>query len=475
MTTSTYYTPQRALTCCTVAALIFSLALSFTLCDSTTASLTVCSCAVAYIIACIVYNKSNFADDSGRLVLLFAATILASFIILNVHTYVTYPDYSSSSPWLVNHDAKRHFSQSLGLYDGTLSIKNIPHPSLPLITAGLWKLLGVNIIYPLAANMLFTLLAIILGGRLAATLLHDKIHAMTASRISTVAMLLNTAVCNFMVHGSLLLRESVIYFSLTLVMLSLCNLFTDKGMKPIFTFLAGTVLLVFSRSHLLFFVLAGIMTFLIRKPSRNIKIAIIALLIVCSCYIANELITGYDSKYISPTDIMTNGQVMSDNYLNLNRHNAYKNIIGNYYDKSPLSRAFMLPVTAAVQFFIPFPWNFMRDISFGFSQFFSHISYPWYAIGGIIIFYYLFLWHKRGTPLRLWALWVLICYLVPAYLYAGSVSRYVLPFVPFMIPLAIYSLHYIKKHKPKRLVSTYAIVYCLLVGGTLFTCYILQS
>ena len=475
MTTSTYYLPKQALTCCAIAALMLTAALAFTLCDSTTASLTVCSCTVAYILACIAYEKSRFADDSGRLVLLLASTIITSFIVLNIHTYTSVPGHDASSPWLVNHDTSRYFSQSIGLYNGTLSFKDIPHPSLTLITAGLWKVFGVNIIYPLAANMLLTLLTIILGGRLAAILLRDKISQMNAARISTMAMLLNTAVCNFMVHGSLLLREPVICFSLVVVMLSLCDMLDGKGLKPALAFVAGTVLLVFSRSHLLFFVLAGIILFALRKPSRHIRIAAVASLTIIACYVTNELITGYDSRYASPVDIMTNGQTMSAGYLNLDRHNAYKSMIGDYFNEPAWKRMLLLPVTAAVQFFVPFPWNFMRDTPFGLAQIFSHVSYPWYAIGGIMIFYYLFLWCKRDTPLRLWALWVLFCYLVPAYLYAGSVSRYILPFVPFMIPLAICTLHHIRKHKPKRLIATYSITYCLLVTATLVSCYMLQS
>ncbi len=475
MTTSTYYMPQRALTCCTIAALIFITLLAFTLCDTITAIISLFSCTTAYLTACFIYDKSEVADNSGRLVLLLAGTILASFIILNIHTYTAAPGYSAATPLLINHDANRYFAQSLGLYDGTLDIGDIPHPSLPFITAGLWKLLGVSIVYPLAANMLLTLMSIILGGRLATTLLHNRMPKASKSHISTVAMLLNTAVCNFMVHGSLLLREPVIYFSLVVIMLSLCDLFAGKGFKPAFVFLSGSVLLAFSRSHLLFFVLAGIILLMLHKPRRNIRIALITSLIIVACYIANESITGYDSKYVSPAGMITDTQAMSANYLNLDRHDAYKNIIGNYFDKPPMSRILLLPVTATVQFFVPFPWNYMRDTPFGFAQFFSHVSYPWYAIGGIIIFYFLFLWHKSDTPLQLWALWTLFCYLVPAYLYAGTVSRYILPFVPFMIPLAIYSLHHIKKHKPRRLVATYATAYCLLVSATLITCHALQS
>ena len=475
MTTSTYYMPQRALTCCTITALIFIAILAFTLCDTITAITTLCSCIMAYMAAGIAYDKSGLADNSGRLVLLLAAIILASFIILNIHTYTTAPGHSAVTPLLVNHDANRYFAQSLGLYDGTLNIGNVPHPSLPLITAGLWKILGVSIVYPLAANMLLTLTSIILGGRLAATLLHSRMPEVSKSHISTVAMLLNTAVSNFMVHGSLLLREPVIYFSLVVTMLALCNLFDGKGLKSALMFSAGTVLLVFSRSHLLFFVLAGIILFTFSKPSRNIRVAAVTSLIVVACYIVNESITGYDSKYVSPADMITDTQTMSVNYLNLDRHDAYKNIIGDYFNKPAPTRILLLPVTAAVQFFVPFPWNYMRDTPFGLAQFFSHVSYTWYAIGGIIIFYFLFLWHKSDTPLRLWALWTLFCYLVPAYLYAGTVSRYILPFVPFMIPLAIYSLNYIKKHKPRRLVATYATTYCLLVTATLTTCYALQS
>ena len=76
---------------------------------------------------------------------------------------------------------------------------------------------------------------------------------------------------------------------------------------------------------------------------------------------------------------------------------------------------------------------------YGFTQWYSHLSYPWYAISGIVAYFYLFAFCKcHDDNLKRLALAGLLLWLVPAYIFAGSVSRYSLCFLPLIVPAAAY-------------------------------------
>ena len=69
---------------------------------------------------------------------------------------------------------------------------------------------------------------------------------------------------------------------------------------------------------------------------------------------------------------------------------AYTSVAGVYYLYSPFERLLRLPMSLAVQFLTPFPWGFMKHVDFGYSLVYSHIAWPWYAVGGLAVFYFLF-------------------------------------------------------------------------------------
>ena len=168
------------------------------------------------------------------------------------------------------------------------------------------------------------------------------------------------------------------------------------------------------------------------------------------------------------------GENMADsNYLNSTRQ-PYLDIIGDYLGYSFIEKTLLLPLSAAIQYLIPFPWNFMRDVPFGYSLVYSHISYGWYLVGGIILFYYFFAIWKSSPKLIAWALWALFCYLVPAYMFAGTVSRYMLPFIPLLVPLGVYVIMKLRENKYIRSFKYWVFSYCMALSVVLCLCYYLQ-
>ena len=117
----------------------------------------------------------------------------------------------------------------------------------------------------------------------------------------------------------------------------------------------------------------------------------------------------------------------------------------------------------------------MRDTEFGYSQAWNHITWPWYAIGCIILFYFIWLWRKKSTPLRLWALWAAICWLIPAYLFGGSVSRYVMPFIPILVPLALVVIGELRSHRHITPFKWWATSYAVVLILALTACFFIQN
>lgn len=95
-----------------------------------------------------------------------------------------------------------------------------------------------------------------------------------------------------------------------------------------------------------------------------------------------------------------------------------------------------LPVSVALQFITPLPWAFGRDVVFGPSAAYAHVSYPWYALGGLIL--YCLLFRLRSLPRRMAGLLLYgtVLYLITALMTGGTISRYTLPWLPALVPAA---------------------------------------
>ena len=79
-------------------------------------------------------------------------------------------------------------------------------------------------------------------------------------------------------------------------------------------------------------------------------------------------------------------------------------------------------------------------------------------------------WRKQ-TSLGFFPLWVAFCFAVPAFIAAGSVSRYMLPFQPLMVPMAIFAVATLRERHYRKNFIIFVIAYTLLLAATLIVCY----
>ena len=426
---------------------------------------------IAAAITIAIHRRLLHGSTAGEWVLSITATVMSLGITLNTYYFTSVLGGTLDAPVLLNSDALRYFTYAENLYDGDFSAAFGDFLGIPIITAALWIVLGKSIVWALAACMALTLMAISLSGRLAAILLR---HSRPSSAL---AMALTAAVCHFTGQGMVLLKEPLIYFAFLLTAIPLAHFYMGNRISArlIVTFVVGCILTALVRSHALHFVTLGLFMFLPMQFTRK-RILTVAVATVCifACIAGGGYLshtgTVKQSNLASGTGEITLVYLGDDS-----RYDGYKSIFGEYFELPIARRIAILPATAAVQYAVPFPWNFVRDTEFGYSQAWNHITWPWYAIGCIILFYFIWLWRKKSTPLRLWALWAAICWLIPAYLFGGSVSRYVMPFIPILVPLALVVIGELRSHRHITPFKWWATSYAVVLILALTACFFIQN
>ncbi|MGN1246479.1 MAG: hypothetical protein ACI4UN_07580 [Muribaculaceae bacterium] len=444
---------------------------AFALCGTVGGLQLSLSLPVAAAIAIAIHRRVLHGSQAGEWVLSVTATVMALGITLNTFYFTSVLGGSLDSPVLNNTDALRYFTDAEYIYHGNISAAIGDFLGIPLIVAALWVVLGKSIVWALAACMLLTLLAISLSGRLTALLLRR------GEASSALAMALTAAVCHFTGQGMVLLKDPLIYVALLLTAIPLAHFYLGNRISPRLaaSFIVGCILTALVRSHALHFITLGLLMFLpLAFTRKRIIITAVAAICISACMVGGGLLSSTDAT--KQSRIASGSGSMAESYLgNDSRYDGYKSLLGDYYRLPIYHRIALLPATAAVQYVVPFPWNYGRDTEFGYSQALNHFAWPWYAIGGFIIFYFIFLWLKKSTPLRLWALWAIICWLIPAYLFGGSVSRYVMPFIPLLVPLAVIVIDELRAHRHHTTFKWWAACYTSLLIVGLTACYFIQN
>ena len=427
-------------------------AAAFALCGFARGVQLTASLTVAAVAAIAIYRRVLHGSNAGEWVLTATAAVMAMGVTLNVYYYTTVVGGTLDAPILINDDSSRYFRAAECIMAGNYGELEGSFAGVPLMTAALWAILGKSIVWPLAANVFLTLFAIALGGRLAARLLRRD----TAT--SALAMALTASVCHFTGEGMILLKEPMVYVGFLMTIIVLARLYKGRRMTASqwVQFVTGCVLLSSVRSSMLMFVGLLMLLLLRHAAVRRMWVSLLVMAaVMVVCYVGASHIQGFGyERHVST--IKGSGYVPYQ-YLCNPRYDGYMSIVGRYMQCSPIEKIALLPVTVAVQAAIPFPWTMMRDVPFGYSQIWNHIALPWYLLAGILLFYFAVLWWRRATSLRLWALWALLCWVITAYLYAGTVSRYVMPVVPMLVPLAVYVIEQIRS---RRFVKTFKVCAC---------------
>ncbi len=417
-----------------------------------------------------IYRLTSWYSKTGLWTLLIATAILSVGIIANIYYFTTVSGGTTELPILRNFDSARIYNDALFSFgitaDGAALINQHGYG---LLASLLWHITGVSIVPLLIMNMLCILLVIILSGGIARNILQPSTDNLTAA----LAMIMTASVCYLMSSGSLLLKDAPLILAIALIGFSLASLRNGGNLVLGITFFsAGIVLVALLRFYFIIVAAVGIL-FFIRLNRRQLTASAILLCICAAAWIFSAVI--YQQHGISSGEYaadMIGGNSLDNRYFfDSQQHRAYNEMVDGYFTFPWWKKLIYLPFSAAVQFLIPFPWDFSASSEFGYTQAYARIGYPWYLIGGLILYFLFATWKTAPAALKACFVWGALMWLMPAYLFAGTVSRYALPFIPLLIPAAAYVL---ERYRSRKSLRMWGAIYCSIIATALILSYTIQ-
>lgn len=426
---------------------------------------------IAVWLLCIgLYRMTPHPTQAGGYTLLVVYTMLAIGVVANVHLYTVGSGASDEMPVLLNDDASRYFRHALCFAKGEEGeLEYRLQLGYPWFIAQIWRVTGISIFAPLVVNMALILGAIIVSGMVCGRILRT-------GKAELWGMIATASVCYYLATGTLLLKEAGTALAIALAGYALTYIVypeKSKG-KEILIFALALALLSIFRFNYIPIVAIGVV--LVTPWRRESVVVSGVMLLLCI------VVWGVNYSILLPSEAVDNymsgigdGSTMKGNYFyDHPQHRAHNEMIGNYIDYPIWKKILWLPISAITQFLIPFSWGMERDICFGYTLAYARIGYPWYLIVGAILYG---LWQtmrdrkSTGIPMR-WIIVGIVLWLIPAYLFAGTVSRYALCFLPLLVPLAVDT---IQKHWRTRAFRIYTSIYIAVLAATLITCHHLQA
>lgn len=378
-----------------------------------------------YFISYLLLQRLSKGAKGARYALLAIWTLMSIGMVLNINWFTIANDGTVVDPVLLNDDANCAWVQLQSLLSGTDS-------NIVLSRRGYGTFLYIinlggtpTIDSLLCVNMLAILIAIILTAAVCAEILGGY----KKSKVFSTAMILLGSVSCFIGSGVLLIKDAICCL---MIVASFYAVFAEKnGTTSLVVMMVSTLLCLLIRPQmLLFMVMIPMVGIFLNNKNRGIYTMLIVLMIAAYIYIVNQ-------EYSALPFDANNGTSRFDiNIGPQGRLAAYSAVSANYEQISIFGRIIRLPFSFAVQWLTPLPWAFGRDMVFGPSQAWMHVSFMWYAVGGMGL--YCLIFKLKNMPRK--ASWSLIisftAMLAIAFVTGGTVSRYCLPWIPAMIPAA---------------------------------------
>lgn len=387
-----------------------------------------------------------------RCVLLVALSVLGVLVIANVSAFTAGGTTPALEPLLENTDAARNWGDALAWLGQPQAVHAASsHSMYGLVLAGWMWIWGVSIESALMPGVVLTMVTLYLVGSLT--------RVIAGQRAAVAAVAAVSCVCYLMASGAVLVKDAWVICALAMAARSLVPRINPGALA------VAVLMMLLARPNALLFVVLGLL-----MVPRGQKVLRIASGVVCLLLVGAVQCLG-----VAPAvGIQLTADVRTFIAYDEPRQMAYTDIFGDYATLPWWRKVLMLPSSAATQYLIPFPWNFMRDTVYGPSQIWAHIAYGWYVFGGMFIYGLLFCRRALdNTAVRL-ALWGAVCWLVPCYMFGGTISRYGLPAVPLMAPCVGILLSKARAMLGRRSFMIYSAAYVVLLAVALVVCHHLQ-
>ena len=435
----------------------------------------VLSLAIAYTVPRWLYTSRSWCSSLGRWVFMALGVAMAALTVLTIWKATLAVGHTLAEPLLFSDD-RIYYSWALHHYDGRCPEPEMAFPGLPLMMLWMWRLLGVSVVWPLAANVMFTLLTVVVAAALTVRLL-GGVTRQSATWHATMGLCLTATLCFFISQGLRVQKEAIIYLAIALIgyVLAGMNARSTQSSRPLWRdvllWCVACLMLALTRTTYLYFALIGLVIVAFsswRTCGRRLGgLALVALV----AFVLGNFFASYSvGRHI---DIVKGGYHMQQAFAINGTQQPYLDLIGSYFMYPVWKRLTILPLACCVQFVIPFPWLYDH---FTVLDILPRIAYGWYAVGGTVLFYYLMMFTRLGRSLGVgaWGWWPACIYVIIAYVVAGSVSRYLLPVEPMAVPLAVLVVARMRENLWRKAFAWWAVAFVVVLATTLVICYNVQ-
>lgn len=429
---------------------------------------------VAYLVPRIVLTRARASSTAARVVLL-ALTVL--LIYINYHRlvgWVFFDDFSLEMPNL-DGDGRGYYKWALNRYDGRVPAAGMVFPGFPLMMVALWKIFGLSVVWPQAMNLMFTLTAVVLTGMTTRRLLSHRVTVSPAALL-TGGMILCCLLMYYFVMGTSILKEASIMLAMSLAGFVIAAMEADdqerhSPRRDFVLFVVACILMGLVRTTYLYFILLGLIVMTLSHPRRDWRMSLVMLGVIVASLLGGDALASY--SFDRHAEIAGGGWNMQRFYVISESQQFYHDLLNYYFLYPAWHKALMLPLTISVQFIIPFPWCYYETPTLLSTL--GRMTYGWYLIGGISLFYFCYVSRRRNSNMGLWPWWAALAYAAIAYIMAGSVARYVVPVQPLFIPVAMFVLCRLWEGHWRKAFLWWCVGYVILLTATLLLCLEIQQ
>ena len=428
--------------------------------------------AVAYAVPRLLFSRMSCYSRKGSWLLLAVGLMVITFAVINLWDWTVGSGGTMQNPHLLSDDSG-YFHWAQHHYDGSCHEPRMTFKGLSVTILLLWKVLGMSLVWPIALNVMMLLLSIVLTGATAVRVVGGKVRS-NSGVIAFIAMLMTSLLGFYVSQAMRVQKEAGLYLGVALMAYGLARMaetqVRSKLWRDVVAFTVGAFILAFYRSNMLYFITAGVLVMLIGNWRRHWRFGLMLLGICVVAFTIGFLCSSY--TMLRQMNILTGGGRMSEVFQNGPTQSPYRSIIGNYFDYPVWKRLLLLPVTSAVQYVIPFPWVY--EFQAHIEGWLPRVRVMWYIVGGMVLYYYLFIGWRKDRGVGSWGLLPAVCYLGVCYIIGGTVSRYVLPFQPLFVVVATFVCCKLRDGLWRHSFRGWMVGYVLVLAAVLVLCYNLQ-
>ncbi|MBR1881609.1 MAG: hypothetical protein IJ808_01115, partial [Muribaculaceae bacterium] len=395
---------------------------------------------LAYVVPRVAYSRWHDNHPVGRWILFVAALWLVVIAVAFLWDCSVGSFCTLERPCL-DGDMADYYQWALHRFDPTVEEPKVTFWGYSWGIMMLWRLTGVNVVWPVAMNVMATLLTLVVTACMGVRVLHGRV-AKSQAQVGAWCMGLLAVQGFFISQGAQMLKEPWIYLSITLMGYAIAGVVSvappsrRHRWMDVALYAIGCFVLAAVRAKYVNFMAIGVLLLAPVRWRRNWRFIATLFIITAMCWWLGMAMTTHYTV-IQQVNNVTGSGGMETIFVG---NDAFWEFSVAYYTMPLWQKVLSIPITCGVQWMIPFPWLPQGDAA-SILTCAPRLRWGWYAVSGLVAWFYLVeCWRKPARAFALWALFPAVCFSGIAYMVVGTVSRYVLPFAPWVVVLAVWVL-----------------------------------